>query len=77
MAKNNTSRIVAIVLIIIGIILDLSVLGMWLMPSMMSGMMGGRMIGSMVGCAMCMFVPLLLSTVLVALGVVLLRTNRE
>ena len=71
---NNASKTVGIVLIVIAVVLDLGILSMWLMPSTMGGMMGGMMRGGMMaGCAMCMFAPLLLSTLLAVLGVVLLR----
>ena len=69
----SSQKIVAIILFIAGAILVLWVLTMWMMPSMMGNMMGG-MVGSMSGClGMCTFGPLLLATVLVVLGVVLLR----
>ena len=72
----SSQKIVAIILIIAGAILVLWVLTMWMMPSMMGNMMGGMM-GSMSGCiGMCTFGPLLLDAVLLALGIVLLRSGK-
>jgi len=75
MAERQIRKAVAIVLVIAGAILFLWVLTMWMMPSMMGNMMGGMM-GSMSGCmGLCTFGPLLLATVLVVLGIVLLRNS--
>jgi len=72
----SSQKIVAIILIIAGAVLGLWVLMMWIVPSMMGNMMGGMM-GSMSGCmGVCTFVPLLLAAVLLALGIVLLRSGK-
>jgi hypothetical protein len=75
MTDQQVRKVVAIVLIVIAAVLALGVLGMWMMPSMMGGMMGGGMMGSMSGCALCMFGPLLLAAILIALAIVLLRSK--
>ncbi len=73
MSNRSAQSIVAIVLIVAAAILILSVLGMWMMPSMM----GGGMMGSMSECmALCTFGPLVLAAVLVILGFVLLRNDK-
>ena len=77
MSNKSAQSIIAIVLIVVAAVLVLWVLGMWMMPSMMNGMMGGGMMGSMSGCmGMCTFGPLLLAAVLLALGIVLLRSGK-
>ena len=77
MSNRSAQSIAAIVLIVVAAIIVLWVLGMWIMPSMMGGMMGGGMMGSMSGyMALCTVGPLVLASVLVILGVVLLRNDK-
>lgn len=70
----NTKRVVLIVLAVIGGLVSLSVLGMWLMHSMMMGSSG--MMGSMACPAFCFLPVLLLGLAVLVTAIIVLRRNR-